>query len=53
MLEKVIRNLDVSIDAARHVQLQLASLQKYDYDNVNAEYKAIAALEEKEDELHR
>jgi predicted phosphate transport protein (TIGR00153 family) len=49
----VIRNLDVSIDAAKHVQLQLSSLQKYDYETVNAEYKTIAALEEKGDELHR
>ena len=53
MLEKVIRNLDVSIDATRHVQLQLTSLQKYDYESVNAEYKTIAALEEKGDDLHR
>ncbi|MDG6999296.1 MAG: DUF47 family protein [Nitrososphaerota archaeon] len=49
----MIRNLDVSIDAAKHVQLQLSSLQKYDYETVNAEYKTIAALEEKGDELHR
>lgn len=53
MLEKVIRNLDVSIDAARHLQLQLVSLRKYDYETVNAEYKTIAAIEEKGDELHR
>lgn len=53
VLEKVIRNLDVSIDAARHVQLQLTALKKYDYDNVNAEYRVIATLEEKEDDLHR
>ena len=53
ILEKVVRNLDVSIDAARHLQNQVASLQKYDYDDVNAEYRIIAALEEKGDELHR
>lgn len=53
MLEKVIRNLDVSIDAARHLQLLLASLQKYDYEGVNEEYMTIAALEDKEDDLHR
>jgi predicted phosphate transport protein (TIGR00153 family) len=53
ILERVIRNLDVSIDAARHLLKLVISLQKYDYDDVNAEYKVIADLEEKEDELHR
>lgn len=49
----MLRNLDVSIDAARHLRTLVSSLQSYDYDNVNAEYKAIAELEEKGDELHR
>jgi predicted phosphate transport protein (TIGR00153 family) len=53
ILEKVLRNLDVSIDAARHLQTLVSSLQNYDYDNVNAEYKIIADLEERGDELHR
>lgn len=53
MLEKTIRNLDVSIDAAKHLELQVKSLQKYDYDNVNSEFKIISDLEEKEDDLHR
>ena len=53
ILEKVVRNLDVSIDAARHLLNQVTSLQKYDYDDVNAEYRIIADLEEKGDELHR
>ncbi len=49
----MIRNLDVSIDAARHLLKLVISLQKYEYDDVNAEYKIIADLEEKGDELHR
>lgn len=53
ILQKVVRNLDVSIDAAKHLVELVASLQKYDYDNVDAEYQIIATLEEKEDELHR
>lgn len=53
ILDKVLRNLDVSIDAAKHLQTLVSSLQCYDYDNVNSEYKAIAELEEKGDELHR
>ena len=53
ILDKVLRNLDVSIDAARHLQTLVSSLQSYDYDNVNSEYKAIADLEERGDELHR
>jgi uncharacterized protein len=52
-LEKIIRNLDVSIDCAKHLETLVSSLQNYDYDNVNAEYKNIADLEEKGDELHR
>ena len=42
ILEKVIHNLDVSIDAARHLLKLVISLKKYDYDAVNAEYKIIA-----------
>jgi predicted phosphate transport protein (TIGR00153 family) len=53
ILEKVVRNLDVSIDAARHLLKLVTSLQKYDYDDVNSEYVIIAAMEEKGDELHR
>jgi predicted phosphate transport protein (TIGR00153 family) len=53
ILEKVIRNLDVSIDAAGHLLNLVISLKKYDYDAVNAEYRIIADLEEKGDELHR
>jgi predicted phosphate transport protein (TIGR00153 family) len=53
ILEKVVHNLDVSIDAAKHLMNLVASLQKYEYENVDAEYGIIAALEEKEDDLHR
>jgi predicted phosphate transport protein (TIGR00153 family) len=53
IIGKVVRNLDVSIDAARHLLKLVSSLQKYDYDDVNTEYGIIADLEEKGDELHR
>ena len=53
ILEKVILNLDVSIDAAHHLLKLVTALQRYDYDNVNVEYKIIADLEEKGDALHR
>lgn len=53
ILEKVIRNLDVSIDAAHHLLKLVTALQRYDYDDVNAEYKIIADLEEQGDALHR
>ena len=53
IIGKVVRNLDVSIDAARHLLKLVVSLQRYDYDDVNREYEIIADLEEKGDELHR
>lgn len=53
ILEKVLHNLDVSIDAAKHLQKLVALLQIYDYENVDEEYRMIADLEEKEDDLHR
>ncbi len=53
LIGKVIRNLDVSIDASRHLLKLVTSLQKYDYDDVNREYQIISDLEEKGDELHR
>ena len=53
ILEKVVGNLDVSIDAARHLLKLVASLQKYDYGDVNREYEIIAELEDKGDVSHR
>lgn len=53
ILEKVVRNLDVAIEAAKHLMKLVSALQKYEYDAVHAEYQTIASLEEKEDELHR
>jgi predicted phosphate transport protein (TIGR00153 family) len=53
ILGNVVANLDVSIDAARHLMKLVSSLQKYDYEDVDAEYGIIASLEEKEDVMHR
>lgn len=52
ILDKVLQNLDVSIDTARHLQKQVDFLKSYDYDSVDSEWKIIADLEEKGDELH-
>ncbi|MGI0092278.1 MAG: DUF47 domain-containing protein [Nitrososphaerales archaeon] len=53
VLERVVSNLDISIETSRHLLDLVNALKKHDYDAVEREYEEISSLEDKGDELHR
>lgn len=53
ILGKVLLNLDISIDATRHLLALTNAIQKHDYDSANVEYDKISELEWNADKEHR